>query len=115
MQKSQGAGSMSNPGKILVWLPVFLMAALPVLAAQVTFVHQAPGAGQVNLAGEFNNWSDSANPMQQADGVWSLTLELAPGDYQYKYVVDGSWREDPGNPRVVAGPVGGKNSVLVVN
>ena len=38
----------------------------------------------------------------------------APGTYQYRYVVDGEWREDPDNPRFVAGPIGGRNSLLVV-
>jgi len=41
-------------------------------------------------------------------------LHLAPGTYQYRYVVDGEWRADPANPRFVPGPVGGRNSLLVV-
>jgi len=54
-------------------------------------------ANTVNLAGEFNSWSTSADPMKkQADGSWTLTKALSPGRYMYKFVVDGSnWKEDP--------------------
>ncbi len=105
---------MSKAVRILLGTTLILLAAWTANAAQVTFTLQAPGAGQVNLAGEFNSWSDSANPMQGTDGVWSLTLDLDPGTYLYKFVVDGSWREDPGNPESADDGFGGKNSVLTV-
>ncbi len=94
-------------------------AAAPVAAAadgtcQVTFRHTAPGAARVFLAGEFNGWSDAATPMQNADGVWTVTLPLAPGTYQYKFVVDGAWTQDPTNPEANDDGFGGKNSVLKV-
>jgi chromosome partitioning protein len=77
-------------------------------------------AADVRIAGDFNGWVPDRGVQSrvQSDGsnrVWTKVLHLVPGTYQYRYVVDGEWREDPGNPRVVAGPVGGKNSVLVVN
>jgi cyclomaltodextrinase / maltogenic alpha-amylase / neopullulanase len=105
---------MSNFGRIACVWSLLMLAACPALAAEVTFVHSAPGAGQVYLAGEFNSWSDSANPMQQADGVWTVTLQMDPGEYLYKFVVDGNWKEDPGNPQTVDDGFGGKNSLLVV-
>ena len=46
--------------------------------------------------------------------VWTKILQLPPGRYQYRYVVDGEWREDPENPDAVSSSVGGRNSVLVV-
>ncbi|MBK7187384.1 MAG: hypothetical protein IPH86_01470 [bacterium] len=83
-------------------------------SAQVTFSHAAPGAGKVCLAGEFNGWSDAANPLVNDGGNWSLTLELAPGTYQYKFVVDGNWKQDPANPEAAADGFGGNNSVITV-
>lgn len=80
----------------------------------VTFTHAAPGAGKVCLAGEFNSWSDSANPMANKDGTWTLTLDLAPGDYPYKFVVDGAWKQDADNPAAVPDGFGGNNSVVKV-
>ena len=77
-------------------------------------------AADVRIAGDFNGWvpDKGVQSRVQSDGsnrVWTKVLHLSPGTYQYRYVVDGEWREDPDNPRVVPGPVGGKNSVLVVN
>ena len=54
-----------------------------------------PAATQVYLAGDFNGWSDSADLMENADGVWTKTLELAPGDYAYKF--RGRRQLDPGS------------------
>jgi cyclomaltodextrinase len=83
-------------------------------ACAVTFSHSAPGAAKVNLAGEFNGWSDAANPMTNKDGTWTLTLNLAPGSYQYKFVVDGTWTQDPLNAAAVDDGLGGKNSLFKV-
>ena len=71
---------------------------------------------KVFLAGEFNGWNDTANPMadEDGDGVWELALPFAPGKYAYKFVVDGSWLEDPNAAEFVDDGFGGKNSVLTV-
>jgi len=53
----------------------------------------------------------------ESDGetrVWTKILRLPPGTYQYRYVVDGEWRDDPENPEREPSPVGSRNSVLVV-
>jgi 1,4-alpha-glucan branching enzyme len=84
-------------------------------AKKVTLTLDAPDASQVFLAGQFNNWSPTDLPMEKgADGLWHATVELAPGKYEYKFVVDGEWVEDPGNPDKVPDPYGGNNSVLTV-
>ena len=57
----------------------------------------APGAQSVFLSGTFNDWDSSAFPMQEAaDGTWCATLQLAPGTYEYKFLVDGEWVCKPG-------------------
>ncbi len=82
------------------------------------FSVKEPDAGSVHLAGEFNDWSTDATPMEDedGDGVWTVVIELAPGRYEYKFVIDGGlrWIEDPGNPEGVADPYGGRNSVAIV-
>lgn len=83
-------------------------------SAQVTFTYAAPGASKVSLAGEFNGWSDAANPLKNDGGTWTLVLDLAPGTYQYKFVADGQWKQDPGNPDGVPDGFGGNNSVVTV-
>jgi 1,4-alpha-glucan branching enzyme len=81
----------------------------------VEFEVDFPNAKAVYLAGEFNDWSPTAQPMVKADGgLWAATVKLKPGTYQYKFVVDGTWIEDPGNPETTDDGQGGVNSVLVV-
>jgi 1,4-alpha-glucan branching enzyme len=74
------------------------------------------GGNTVNVAGEFNSWSTSADPMQkQADGSFTLAKKLAAGRYMYKFVVDGSnWKEDPNAKETADDGYGGKNAVMVV-
>ncbi len=81
----------------------------------MTFRYKGDG-GSVNVAGEFNSWSTSADPMKkQADGTWTLTKALAPGKYAYKFVVDGTnWKQDDAAAEFVDDGYGGKNSVVVV-
>ena len=80
----------------------------------IEFTFDDPSAGSVSLTGDFNNWNMNAEPLtQDADGVWRVVLDLQPGQYEYKFVVNGSeWIADPENPRVV-GDYG--NSGLTIN
>lgn len=83
----------------------------------IRFTLKAPDASQVHLAGEFNGWSEDANPMVRKDGgLWIVVINLSPGIYQYKFVIDGGrvWREDPENPVKVDDNFGGYNSVLTI-
>lgn len=77
----------------------------------------APAAHAVFVAGTFNDWRLTEHRMRRdSAGVWRATLALAPGRYEYKFIVDGEWAEDPANPlRVpVPAPGSGHNSVLEV-
>jgi len=101
-------------------MPVAAMggASVPVAVDDgVHFSYEAPNASTVHLAGEFNGWDPTANPMsdEDGDGVWEITVELQAGrTYEYKYVIDGGveWREDPLNPNTVDDNHGGVNTVI---
>jgi hypothetical protein len=73
---------------------------------------------QIYLAGNFNNWSkdDDRYLMKDddGDGIWSITVKLAPGTYQYKYVADGTWTQDMEAPAAAPDGYGGRNSQLEV-
>lgn len=57
----------------------------------------APDALTVFLAGTFNAWAPNACPMKRAaEELWHVTLQLAPGTYEYKFLVDGEWVCEPG-------------------
>ena len=42
-------------------------------------------------------------------------LKLEPGRYQYRFVIDGEWLNDPLNENVEPTPYGGHNSVFVLD
>lgn len=68
----------------------------------------------VYLAGSFNGWKPTGQAMEGPDGEggYKISVDLAPGDYEYRFVIDGAtWHSDPGNP-VHAGMFA--NSVLKV-
>lgn len=72
-------------------------------------------AGEVFLAGSFNAWHPQMFPMIEAEGGgWIKDVTLSPGIHEYRFVADGAWMADPGNPRVVPNPFGGLNSVVEV-
>ncbi|WP_235298686.1 family 16 glycosylhydrolase [Portibacter marinus] len=47
---------------------------------------------KVYLNGTFNEWCGACNEMQMEGDVWSLTLPLSPGNYEYLFTVNG-WDE----------------------
>lgn len=72
----------------------------------VTFNYWNPAAKEVILAGSMNGWKNTAeNAMEKNEetGLFTKTLELSYGSYQYKYVVDGAWITDPKNDNQVDG------------
>jgi 1,4-alpha-glucan branching enzyme len=76
----------------------------------------APDAEEVDLVGDFNQWNPKMHPMkQQYDGTWSKILMLPPGRYEYKFLVDGEWQEDPENGLMITNCFGTRNSVLIVS
>jgi glycosidase len=86
-------------------------------AVDVTFTFRPGGSPKaVYLAGSFNSWNPSQDLMRDddGDGVWQITLPLEPGNYQYKFVIDGTWKEDPASKEYTDDGFGGKNSVLDV-
>jgi len=69
-------------------------------------------AKQVALAGDFNDWKPAA--LRKRDGAYTATVQLRPGTYQYKFVVDGAWIVDPDNNQWALSAMGTINSVAVV-
>lgn len=80
----------------------------------VTFTVHADKGKAVYLAGEFNDWNPTAKKMSFKAGVYSATLKLAAGTYQYKFVIDGTWCADPENTNSIPNDQGTFNSVITV-
>lgn len=62
---------------------------------RATFKLDAPQAREVFIAGSFNDWNPSERPLKLAKGVWTTVIMLEPGWYEYRFVVDGQWCDDP--------------------
>ena len=92
-------------------------SAAPVVTADGVRFTFAGAADQVNLAGDFNNWSTTIDAMtRQADGSWTLTKKLATGTFGYKFLVNGkTWKQDDGNLEAKDDGFGGKNSIITVH
>ena len=85
------------------------------VAKTVEFSCFSPASGIVELAGDFNGWIPSKNPMKKvAQGNWSAKVKLQPGRYFYKFVYDGvAWEIDQNAP-AMADMEGHLNSVIDV-
>ena len=55
-------------------------------------------AKEVIVSGNFNVWNEKELSMEKVPGGWQLPYVLAPGNYEYKFIVDGKWMTDPSNP-----------------
>jgi len=75
----------------------------------------APGS-KVSVAGTFNNWDPAKNRMKDnpGSGHCKTVIALAPGKYEYKFVVNGEWQVDPTCSDWVMNNKGSLNSVLTV-
>lgn len=84
---------------------------------KVTFYTPAAiEAESVYLVGDFNQWDETATPMEMLkDGRFKVTLELEAGkEYQFRYLVDKSeWHNDWEADKYVPNPFSGDNSVVI--
>ena len=88
----------------------------PALAEQeVELTYYAPGATAVHVAGSFNGWSPESNLLERTEsGEWLTRMMLRSGHYEYCFVVDCAWTNDPQALQSAVNPYGGLNSVLTV-
>ncbi len=76
-----------------------------------------PEAQNVFVVGDFNNWDLASGIMKKGKAKKSgfkLKTKLLPGEYQYKFLVDGMWFNDPEAQKQAPNPFGSLNSVVVV-
>ena len=71
-------------------------------------------ARNVIVSGTFNRWDTNGFKMKKTDNGWMVTLQLRPNLYQYKFIVDGMWIEDPNNPSKIENEFHGFNSLIDV-
>jgi 1,4-alpha-glucan branching enzyme len=81
----------------------------------VTFrLPETVDAEKVYVVGEFNGWSEDADPMEREDGAFVARLALTPGrTYRFRYLLDGErWENDWAADAYVPNEFGGEDSVI---
>jgi 1,4-alpha-glucan branching enzyme len=82
---------------------------------KVAFSLTSPDAKEVILMGDFNHWNPKKHPMKKnKNGVWKKTTMLFPGKYEYRFLVDNQWENDPENNQTCLNRFGSKNNFIVV-
>lgn len=100
----------------------------------ILFTYVSRRARTVAVAGTFNGWIPTANPMVRRtlppipydspsagsavaspDSLWYALVPVPRGGHRYKFLVDGNrWLVDPANPKQAGDGSGGVASVLTV-
>ncbi len=83
----------------------------------VRLVLLQPEARSVSVAGDFNGWDPARTKLERSDGgMWTVTIPLRPGRYQYMFVIDGKeWIADPLATEETTDGFGSQNAVLDVD
>ncbi len=101
------------------WVPTDDPAAAAGASQVVTrFIFVAGEASSVHLTGDFSSWSRDGIELEdlRGMGIWTADVPLAPGVYQYTFIVNGTeWRSDPRAVSQVDDGFGQVNSVVIVS
>ncbi len=90
-----------------------LKAQRTVKLSKVAFSLFTPESQEVLVAGDFSHW-EPVPLKKHKDGFWKTTLHLASGIYEYRFIVDGEWRDDPACEVRVSNAFGTENCLCVV-
>jgi hypothetical protein len=81
----------------------------------VVFRFEAAAADRVRLAADFTGWDKQPIDLRRReDGVWQTAVELPSGQYSYRFLVDGQWRDDPRCLDYEPNPFGTFNALITV-
>jgi Carbohydrate-binding module 48 (Isoamylase N-terminal domain) len=84
----------------------------------VRLVLLQPTARSVSVVGDFNGWNPAQTKLERTDGgMWTVTIPLKPGRYEYMFVIDGKqWVADPlAGGEMADDGFGAQNAVLDVD
>jgi enterochelin esterase-like enzyme len=88
---------------------------MPSLTGNTTFkLTGHTDAEAVAIYGSFNNWIQTKNYCAREGDGWVCRIDLAPGKYTYRFLVDGVGRIDPTNPATEDDGNGHVDSVIVI-
>lgn len=73
-----------------------------------------PEARVVRVAGTFNSWIIDGDTLHKTGNGWHIDMNLRPGWYMYRFIVDGNWTDDPVNTDQIENEYGSRNAWLLV-
>ena len=91
------------------------VASLQPKRRRIIFSFSAPEAQNVSLVGNFNNWDYTKTMKKDKDGLWTSRVDLEPGKYEYRFLVDGEWRNDPNCQTTQPNSFGTHNCILEIS
>jgi len=80
----------------------------------VRFTFANAAAKSVSVAGNFNEWSATANPLARSGKVWTAVVTLPPGEHLFMLIVDGKWMVPPIAEEYADDGFGSRNGVVIV-
>ena len=81
----------------------------------LNFRFKGPPGETVTVAGTFNNWDPFMFELRESPaGIYSITIPLPPGSYQYVFYHRGERFADPNNPQQVFSKEGGIVSEIMI-
>jgi hypothetical protein len=95
-------------------VPVANTGEEPLVLQQFTFYQK--GLQSISVVGQFNDWdADSTALKEVSPGVWTVSVALRPGVYEYQFILNGQQRvTDPTMPKT-SNDFGSPNSVVTVS
>ncbi len=88
---------------------------VPSLTGNTTFrLTGHTDAEAVAIYGSFNDWIQTKNYCAREGDGWVCRIDLTPGKYTYRFLVDGAGLLDPANPNTEDDGQGHMDSVIVV-
>jgi chromosome partitioning protein len=78
------------------------------------FIQPGIDAREVAIAGDFNQWDPHRTPLRRDDrlNIWQAVVDVPPGRYRYRLVIDGQWKPDPYNTAVESNSFGEVDNVI---
>jgi len=116
----EGAEGAQLEQEVSRFLQILKTLGTPMIEGpQVNFIYYGPQARQVELTGEFNQWSPSGQAISMvplgASGFFYHSMQLSESTrLEYKFIVDGDWQLDPFCPNQVDNGLGDSNSYFIV-
>ena len=80
----------------------------------VRFTLANAAATSVAVAGSFNEWSATANPLARSGKLWTALVTLPPGEHLFMFIVDGKWIVPPRAEDYADDGFGSRNGVVIV-